>query len=94
MRDPKAKVRLWAVHSLACDRCKPGGNPVDVVPLLLERLEFDESIRVRRMAAAMLAERGADPRARPLLERAAESDDRKLALHAGRALERYAESER
>lgn len=22
LRDPKADVRLWAVHSLACDHCK------------------------------------------------------------------------
>ena len=51
LRDPKSDVRLWAVHSLACDHCKEGvACPVDVVPHLIERLELDESVRVRRMA--------------------------------------------
>jgi hypothetical protein len=38
LRDPKCQVRLFVVHSLACDRCKDGDNPVDVVPLLIERI--------------------------------------------------------
>jgi HEAT repeat protein len=38
LREPKSKVRLWAVHSLSCDRCKTGENPIDVVPLLEERI--------------------------------------------------------
>ena len=24
LRDPKSKVRLWAVHSISCDKCKVG----------------------------------------------------------------------
>ena len=33
LRDPKADVRLWAVHSLACDHCKEDVTcPVDTVP--------------------------------------------------------------
>jgi HEAT repeat protein len=55
LHDPKRKVRRAAVHSLGCDTCKAGENPVDAVPLLLERLREDKSIRVRRMAAQMLA---------------------------------------
>lgn len=56
IHDPKSKVRLMAVHTLACDRCAGGENPVDVVPHLVERLWHDESIRVRRMSMAMLAQ--------------------------------------
>ena len=38
LHDPKSRVRLWAVHSISCDRCKVGENPIDVVPLLIEKL--------------------------------------------------------
>ena len=33
--DPKAQVRTWAVHSLSCETCKDGPNPIDAIPLLL-----------------------------------------------------------
>jgi len=56
LHDPKAKVRMWAVHSLGCEPCKPGGNPVDPVPALIHALQTDKAPRVRRMAAAMLAQ--------------------------------------
>ena len=94
LRDPKSKVRLWAVHSISCDKCKLGENPIDVIPLLLERIELDESIRVRRMAVAMLAtECVLDATVVPVLKRiVAEEDDRKLKLHAERGLKRYAEA--
>lgn len=56
LHDPKAKVRMWAVHSLGCEPCKPGGNPIDPVPALVHALETDKAPRVRRMAAAMLSQ--------------------------------------
>ena len=92
IRDPKAQVRLWAVHSVACDHCKDGAScPVDVVPLLIERVEVDESIRVRRMATIMLTSDFADERAVPVLRRILETEeDRKLRHHAERGLERLA----
>ena len=94
LRDPKSKVRLWAVHSISCDRCKLGENPIDVVPLLIERIELDESIRVRRMATAMLGHQcDVDGRVVPVLKTiVAQEKDRKLRLHAERGLERYAEA--
>lgn len=94
LRDPKSKVRLWAVHSLACEACKVGENPIDAVPLLIERIEADESIRVRRHAVAMLGHQcDLDARVVPVLKRLlAEEDDRKLRLHAERGLKRYAEA--
>lgn len=95
LRDPKAKVRLWAVHSLSCDGCKVGENPIDAVPLLLERIEIDESIRVRRMAVAMLADpcTVVDARVPPVLKRIlAEEKDRKLKHHATKALEKHREA--
>lgn len=92
LRDPKAAVRLWAVHSLSCEACKDGPNPIDAVPLLLERIELDESIRVRRQAVAMLAyHRAPDARVLPVFRRIlAEEGDRKLRLHAENGIERYA----
>jgi HEAT repeat protein len=91
LHDPKADVRVWAVHSLSCQTCKDVPNPVDVIPLLLERIEQDSSIRVRRQALAMLAHhRAPDPRALPILKKvASEEADRKLRFHAEQGLRRY-----
>ncbi|MEZ4587074.1 MAG: HEAT repeat domain-containing protein [Gemmatimonadales bacterium] len=92
LRDPKADVRLWAVHSLACDHCKDDVScPVDAVPHLVERIRHDDSIRVRRMAAIMLGTDFADARAVPVLEGLLDDLDQKLREHARRGLERYAE---
>ena len=94
LRDPMSKVRVWAVHSLSCESCKDGPNPVDAIPLLLERIELDESIKVRRQAVAMLAHhRTPDPRVLPVFNRImADKGDRKLRLHAAQGLKRYAEA--
>ena len=87
--DPKSIVRVWAVHSISCEHCRECANPIDVVPLLLRRLQLDTSIRVRRMAAAMLVHLPPDERATPVLETVLGStEDRKLRLHVGRALAR------
>lgn len=92
LNDEKADVRLWAVHSLACDHCKDDvACPVDAVPHLIERIEVDASIRVRRMATIMLGTDYADPRALPALKALSEDPDEKLRRHAARGVERYAE---
>jgi HEAT repeat protein len=56
LTDPHAKVRLFAVHALACEPCKPGGNPVDAIPLLIRAMKEDRAIRVRRHAALLLTQ--------------------------------------
>lgn len=91
LHDPRPEVRGWAVHSLACERCKPAPAAVDVVPLLLERIERDPSVKVRRQAAAMLAHhRAPDPRVLPVFTQiAAEDADAKLRRHAEQGLKRY-----
>jgi HEAT repeat protein len=84
LRDPKSKVRLFALHSIACERCKAGQNPVDAVPLLMERIRVDESIRVRRHAVAMLAFQHAHPDLEGFFQQLLETEtDRKLHKHAG-----------
>jgi HEAT repeat protein len=84
LRDPKSKVRLFAVHSLGCEHCKPGENPVDVVPLLIERIREDESIRVRRHAVAMLAYQHAHPHLEGFFQQLLDTEtDPKLHKHAG-----------
>jgi hypothetical protein len=71
---------------------KDGPNPIDVVPLLLERIESDSSIKARRQAVAMLAHhRTPAARVLPAFKRlVAEGTDRKLRLHAEHGLKRYA----
>ncbi len=84
LRDPKSKVRLFAVHSLACDRCKAGENPIDVVPLLIERIRQDESIRVRRHAVMLLAFQHAHPDLQGFFQELLDTEtDAKLHKHAG-----------
>jgi HEAT repeat protein len=93
LRDAKSRVRLWAVHSLSCDRCKADENPIDVLPYLVERIETDESIRVRRMATVMLAYRPPDRRAVSVFQRIlGDETDRKLRLHAAIGLLRCKEA--
>ena len=92
MRDPKRDVRLWAVHSIACDHCRDEiACTMDVVPHLIERIEEDESVRVRRMATIMLYTDYPDARALPALKSLLSEDDGKLRRHAARALARYEE---
>lgn len=55
LHDPKLKVRKAAVHSLGCDRCKGGENPIDVLPYIAQRIREDKSVKVRRAAAWTLA---------------------------------------
>ncbi len=90
LADSHPKVRLWAVHSIACEHCKADVScPVDVVPLLVERVREDSSIRVRRMAVIMLGSEFEDPRAIPVLEEVLREDtDSRIRDHARVALAR------
>jgi len=50
-------VRAWAMHALACDRCKEGTcrpDEEEVLPIATQMLMQDESRRVRQMAAGVL----------------------------------------
>jgi hypothetical protein len=50
-------VRSWALHALACDRCKEGScrpGEDDVVPIAIRMLLKDESRLVRKSAAGLL----------------------------------------
>lgn len=50
-------VRAWAMHALACDRCKEGTcrpGEDQVLPIAARMLIHDESRRVRQMAAGVL----------------------------------------
>jgi HEAT repeat protein len=52
-----ARVRQWAMHALACDRCKEGAcRPAedDVLPIAIRLLREDESRRVRAEAVQLL----------------------------------------
>ena len=52
-----ASVRAWAMHALACDRCKEGvcrPGEDEVIPIAVRMLVEDESRHVRQMAAGLL----------------------------------------
>lgn len=54
---PHEDVRAWALHALACDKCKEGAcrpGEAEVIPLAVQMLLTDESRRVRQMAAGLL----------------------------------------
>jgi HEAT repeat protein len=74
----EGEVRAWALHALACDRCKEGEcrpGEDDVIPIALRMLAEDRSRRVRTQAAQML---GPSVHRRPevagALQRAHETD--------------------
>ena len=53
----EGRVRAWAIHALACDRCKEGAcrpGEDQVIPIAARMLLEDRSRRVRQMAAGML----------------------------------------
>lgn len=71
------RVRAWALHALACDRCKEGDcrpGAGDIVPMVLDKLANDRSARVRRMAAGLAGEYLREPGVAEALTRAAQSD--------------------
>ena len=50
-------VRAWAIHALACDRCKEGAcrpGEADVLPLVVNALRYDADRGVRQQAAGLL----------------------------------------
>jgi hypothetical protein len=59
--------------------------------LLLQRIEQDPNIKVRRQAVTMLADhRTPDPRVLPIFKKiASEEGDKKLRRHAEQGLKRY-----
>lgn len=89
LEDPKAKVRRWAVHSIACEPCKEGEHPLDAVPLLAKRLKEDKSIKVRRTAALSLLQWATEKRVRRLLRGILDSEeDMKIRRYANWGLRR------
>lgn len=57
LRHEDEMVRAWAMHALACDRCKEGAcrpGEDQVLPLAARMLIEDQSRRVRQMAAGVL----------------------------------------
>jgi HEAT repeat protein len=93
LTDPKLKVRRAAVHSLGCDRCKGGENPIDAVPMLAQRIAQDKSIKVRRTAAWTLAAQQPEKRIARILRKALRDEtDPKLRMAAKWGLKRYEDS--
>ena len=87
--DPIPSVRRQAVHSLACQRCKPAPLQADLTETLIGLARHDPTPRVRREAVYGLGNRPADPRAVAALERIVAADTNlKVVREARSALER------
>ncbi len=57
LRHENEGVRAWAMHALACDRCKEGAcrpGEDEVIPIAARMMITDESRRVRQMAVGVL----------------------------------------
>jgi hypothetical protein len=80
LRDPVPRVRQFALHGLACERCRVSDLCVaDVSADLVVTLESDSSPKVRHSAVQVLARlMGRDGRILEALERAATSDQDEL----------------
>jgi HEAT repeat protein len=76
LQDPVPRVRVIALHGLACERCRADELCVaDVVPALVDALESDPSPRVRHdVVPILLRLAGRDRRAADALRRAASND--------------------
>jgi HEAT repeat protein len=58
VNDEDPEVRVWALHALACERCKENGctpSMADVLPAALDRLRNDASYHVRAHALGVVA---------------------------------------
>lgn len=95
LHDPKLKVRKAAVHSLGCDRCKGGENPIDVLPYIAQRIREDKSVKVRRAATWTLASQTPNKQiARVLRCVLRDETDPKMKMAAQWGLGRYEQSRR
>jgi hypothetical protein len=59
VNDEDEQVRAWALHALACDRCKENGctpSMKDVLPAALDRLRNDDSYHVRAHALGVVGQ--------------------------------------
>jgi HEAT repeat protein len=76
--DPAERVRLAAVHALACERCKEGSwrpSAGSVLPRAITLLAADESAHVRAMAVELVGQWvHGHPAACSAIEQAAASD--------------------
>lgn len=78
LRDPKADVRVWAMHALAGECARSASHVQELVRLLVERVELDRSVRARHTAAQLLAAHPLDGHTRALFLRLREDHDDKL----------------
>jgi hypothetical protein len=87
LADPVPRVRLLALHGLACERCRTDELCVaDVVPTLVATLDDDVSAKVRHAAVPILLRlAGRDERALAALRSAAADDPDELVREAATA---------
>ncbi len=78
LKHPDEQVRAWAIHALACDKCKEGScrpGEDQVIPIAAKMLIEDHSRRVRQSAAGMVGEAvHRSPAALPALQHAFSHD--------------------
>lgn len=93
--DPVPSVRRQAVHSLACQRCKPAPLQADLTETLIGLALHDPTPRVRREAVYGLRSRPAEPHTVAALERVLATDTNlKVVREAKSALQRQSPAHR
>jgi len=83
--DPHEAVRRCAMHSLVCDGCKECPLQVDVVGALLESLQNDRSLAVKRRAVFYLSQQPSDIRTRQAFDALLHSATDPVLLHRAKA---------
>jgi len=90
LKDGKQDVRRRAFHSIACQTCKKEPLGLDLVPILLDAISNDRSLKVRRRAAGSLGMQKPDRRAvEPVRAFLAEATDQKLKRLLTQVLSRH-----
>ena len=82
LADRDAAVRRWAMHALACDRCKEGTcrpSESDIVPLAMQLLTDDVDYQVRTAAVHAL---GPSVHTRDGVVRALNARTREIRIHS------------
>ena len=89
LSSPSAEARLKAARDIEDAARKPAGLPPDVIEALFQRVGAETDFKARASMLITLGYTG-DPRAKPLLDQYAQTNDPQQRIYAARALKKWA----